>query len=87
MIALLFFDSNAENSHQQDGGLLKKRKKKKKANIFEEYLHDMLFPLFWERRRTPETHSLIKIKIILLKYVGGTLSKKLGGNGHYLEFR
>lgn len=84
MKALLFFDSNAENSHQQDGVFLKK---KKKANIFQEYLHDMLFPLFWERRSTPGTHSLIKIKIILLKYVGGTLSKKLGGNGHYLEFR
>jgi len=47
----------------------------------------MLFPLFWERRNTPETQRLIKIMIILLKYVGGTLSKKLGGSRHYLEFR
>lgn len=54
------------------------KKNLRKANIFQEYLHDVLFPLFWERRNTLGTHRLIKIKIILLKHVGGTLSKKLG---------
>lgn len=55
MTPLLFFDSNAENTDQQDGGfqVCFFFIKKKKANIFQSYLHDMLFPLFWKRRNTP----------------------------------
>lgn len=76
---LCFFELKYRKSDVRDGQFLKK---KKEANIFQEHLYDMFFPLFWERRNTPG-----KIMIILLKYVGGTLSKKLGGSGHYLEFR